>query len=58
MGAHHLAVLVVKVTVTERLHVGTNRGKAVGVLAALNSMKVYRNIDKVAHAGKKLGDVP
>ena len=43
---------------TERLNVGTNRGKAVRVLAALNFMGVLRDIAKVAHAEKKVGDVP
>ena len=65
----HLLVhmVVTPVTSTERVNVGTNRGKAVGVLLALNSTRVHRDIDrnlsysnhhKVPHAEKKVGDVP
>ena len=65
----HLLVhmVVTPLTAIESVNVGANRGKAVGVLVALNSMRVHRDIDrnlsylnhhKVAHAEKKLGDVP
>ena len=65
----HLLVhmVVTPLTAIERVNVGANRGKAVGVLVVLNSMRVHRDIDrnlsylnhhKVAHAEKKVGDVP
>ena len=65
----HLLVhmVVTPVTATERVNVGTNSGKAVGVLVALNSMRVHRDIDrnlsylnhhKEAHTEKKVGYAP